>query len=240
MPPDGPAETRRRHPHRLHNLARIHYRSSPLAPPIPTCRSHPASPESLRIFERHSRPARARHRRHVPAPARRRKLRLRQHCRRPQNLAVAPRTRHVGIVEYQPPRRGRSRHRRRQQHLSRARRPFAERTHRRPSPRHARRHQGSPQLPARWRISHQGPPLARHRRHHPRSRRPAPARNQCGRRARSPRRLRWTRRSAPQRDQFRPILHRYRWAPLRPRPRESRPARSHRHFPHRHRKRSAG
>ena len=110
------------------------------------------SPESRRVCERDSRPARAGRRRDRDAAARRLGGRVRQQRRRARRLAGAHRRLRVGRREDQPPRRRRSVDRPRSRDLSRAGRSRAGRAPRRPAARHARRHRHSPHVSARCRV----------------------------------------------------------------------------------------
>ncbi len=146
-----------------------------------TPRASSAQPCGVR--QRDPRPARARGRRHVAPAARRQRLRLRQHRRRPGRVAGADGAIPLGGVEDQQPGGRQSEDPAGQGNVPRPRRSVAGQPHRRAADRHARRHPPALPLPRRRRIRHQSEALSGNRQHHPRAGDAARSRNHVRRRA---------------------------------------------------------
>ena len=142
-----------------------------------------SSAQSCGVRQRDSRPARARRRRHVAPAARRQRLRLRQHRRRPGRVAGVDGAIPLGGVEDQQPGGRQSEDPAGQGNVPRPRRSVAGQPHRRAADRHARRHPPALPLPRRRRIRHQSEALSGNGQHHSRAGDAARSGNHLRRRA---------------------------------------------------------
>ena len=134
-----------------------------------------ASPEPHRVRQRDSRSARARRERRRAAAERRRRLRLRQHRVGAQDVTAAARALSHRRAAREPARGRRHDGAARQHRIPDQPRVHAERLHRRPAARHARRHRHQARVSGRRRIQAVWPAGARRRRRLRRRRRQRPA-----------------------------------------------------------------